>query len=67
MPMHNLLDYKKITKKAAGNLWNYYRDVPSNPESFKYKTSIAGNTYDGDDDADKIGKNETEVVVPLKL
>ena len=71
MPMHNLLEYKKITKKAAGSLCNYYRDEPSNPlssnpESFKYKTSIAGNTYDGDDDADKIGKNKTEVVVPLK-
>ena len=45
-------------------MWNYYRDEPSIPESFKYKTGIAGNTYDGDDDADKIGKNE--VVVPLK-
>ena len=64
MPTHNLLEYKKITKKAAGSLWNYYRDEPSIPESFKYKTGIAGNTYDGDDDADKIGKNE--VVVPLK-
>ena len=30
MPMHNLLEYKKITKKAAGSLWNYYRDEPSN-------------------------------------
>ena len=31
-------------------MWNYYRDEPSNPpspnfESFKYKTSIIGNTY----------------------
>ena len=61
----------KITKKATGSLWNYYRDEPSNPlssnfESFKYKTSITGNTYDGDDDANKVGKNETEIVVLLK-
>ena len=57
-------------------MWNYYRDEPSNPlssnsESFKYKTSITGNTYnvgDGEEgyDANKVGKNETEVVIPLK-
>ena len=57
-------------------MWNYYRDESSNPlssnsESFKYKTSITGNTYDvGADDADydanKVGKNKTEFVIPLK-
>ena len=60
MPMCNLLEYSK----------NYYRDEPSNPlssnsESFKYKTSITGNTYGGDD-TEKVDKNETEIVVPLK-
>ena len=76
MPMYNLLEYSKIYKKTTGSLWNYYRDQPSNPlstnsESFKYKTSITGSTYNvGDDeegyDANKVGKNETEVVIPLK-
>ena len=57
-------------------MWNYYRDKPSDPlssssESFEYKTSIAGNTCDAGDvedgyDAGKVGKNETEVVIPLK-
>ena len=52
-------------------MWNYYRDKPSNPlssnsEPFKYKTSITGNTYDGDDDANEVGKNESEIVVRLK-
>ena len=57
-------------------LWNYYRDEPSdrlscNSESFKYKTSITGNTYNigaGEEgyDANKVGKNETEVVIQLK-
>ena len=57
-------------------MWNYYRDEPSNllssnSGSFKYKTSIAGNTNnvsaDGADyDANKVGKNKTEVVIPLK-
>ena len=51
-------------------MWNCYRDEQSNPlssntESFKYKTSITGNTYDSND-ANKIGKNETEAVISLK-
>ena len=76
MLMYNLLEYSKNYRKTTGSLWNYYRDEPSNPlssnsESFKYKTSITGNTYnigDGEEgyDANKVGKNETEVVIPLK-
>ena len=76
MPMYNLLEYSKNYKKTTGSLCNYYRDEPSDPlssdsESFKYKTSITGNTYnigDGEEgyDANKVGKNETEVVIPLK-
>ena len=76
MPMYNLLEYSKNYKKTTGSLWNYYRDEPSdslssNSESFKYKTSITGNTYNigaGEEgyDANKVGKNETEVVIPLK-
>ena len=76
MPVYNLLEYSKNYRKATGSLWNYYRDEPSNPlssdsESFKYKTSITGNTYnvgagEAGYDANKVGKNETEVVIPLK-
>ena len=76
MPMYNWLEYSKNYKKTTCSFWNYYRDEPSNPlstnsESFKYKTSITGNTYnvgDGEDDydAEKVGKNETEIVIPLK-
>ena len=76
MPMYNLLEYSKNYKKTTGSLWNYYRDEQSNPlstdsKSFKYKTSITGNTYnigDGEEnyDANKVGKNETEIVIPLK-
>ena len=69
--MYNLLEYSKNYRKTTGSLWNYYRDEPSNPlssnyESFKYKTSITGNTYnvayEADYDANKVGK----VVIPLK-
>ena len=55
---------------------NNYRDEPSNPlssnsESFKYKTSITGNSYnigvdDAGYDANKVGKNKSEVVISLK-
>ena len=86
MPMYNLLEYSKNYRKTTRSLWNYYRDEPGDPlsldsESFKYKTSITGNTYnvslpiigDGgnpvpnpDYDANKEGENKTEVVIPLK-
>ena len=76
MPMYNLLEYRKNYKKTTDSLWNYYRDEPSDAlstdsESFKYKTSITGNIYnigDGEDnyDANKVGKSETEIVIPLK-
>ena len=71
MPMYNLLEYSKNYRKITGSLWNYYRDEPddtlsSDSESSKYKTSITGNTYSIADDANKVGKNETEVVTPLK-
>ena len=43
----------------------------SNSESFENKISITRNTYNVGDgeavyDADKVGKNGTEIVVPLK-
>ena len=76
MPMYNLLDYSKNYKKTTGSLWNYYRDEPSNSlstnsESFKYKTSITGNSYNiGAGEAgyvaNKVGKNKTEVFISLK-
>ena len=76
IPMYNLLEYSKNYWKTTESQWNYYRDQPSNPlstnsESFKYKTSITGNTYNVDDDDDnydenKIGKKEAEIVIPLK-
>ena len=59
MPVYNLLEYSKNYSKASGSLWNYYRDELTNEandnnspnknvinsKSFKYKTSITGNTY----------------------
>ena len=76
MPMYNFLEYSKNYRKPTRSFWNYYRDKPSNPlcsysESFKSKTIITENTNNlGDDEAGydvgKVGKNKTEVAVPLK-
>ena len=76
MLMYNLLEYSKNYRKTTGSLWNYYRDEPSDPrssnsESFKHNTSIIGNTYNvgAVDDGyvgNKVDKNETKVVIPLK-
>ena len=91
------LNAVKITKKKkAGSFRNYYRDELSNDtndnnnnpnknvinsESFKYKSSITGSTYNVDKritndagnqvnnpayDTDKSGKKEVEIVVPFK-
>ena len=59
MPMYNLLECSKNYSKASGSLWNYYRDELTDEtnddnnlnknviksKSFKYETSITGNTY----------------------
>ena len=70
-----LLEYSKNYKKTTCSLWNHYRNEPADPissdsKSFRYKTSIKGNTYNigaGERgyDANKVGKIETEVVIPL--
>ena len=72
MPMYNLIEYSKSYRKTTGILWNYYKDeasdtLSSDSKSFKYKTSITGNTYNVDVgeagyDANKVSKNETEVL-----
>ena len=86
MAMYDLPEYSKHYRKTTGRLQSYCRDEPSNPlssnsESFEYKTSITGNTYNVDEkitdddgneldnpkyDANKVGKNGTEVVIPLR-
>ena len=59
MAMYKLIEYRKSYKKTTGSLRNYYSDELSddtndnnnpnknviNSESFKYKTSITGSTY----------------------
>ena len=95
MPMYNLIEYSKNYRKTTGSLQNYDRDeitddtnndhFPNknviNSESFKYKASVTGSTYNVDAkianpegneinnpayDANKSGKKEVEIAVPLK-
>ena len=94
MAMYKLIEYRKSYKKTTGSLRNYYSDELSddtndnnnpnknviNSESFKYKTSITGITYNVDAgitnvegnvvnnpacDANKSGKKEVEIAVSL--
>ena len=75
MPMYNLLEHGKNYRKAAGSLWNYYRDEPSstiganniaysilNSESFDYKANFMENGVTHDN----LTKNDVKVVAPLK-
>ena len=95
MSMYNLTEYSKNYRMTSGSLWNYYRDeltddtnnnnFPNknviNSESFKYKTSVTGSTYNVDAKItnaegneinnptyarNKSGKKEVEIAVPLK-
>ena len=67
MRMYNLLEFSKKYRKTTGSWWNYYRDEPSNPlssnsESFKYKLSITGKTYHGEDVANKVDKKNLKLL-----
>ena len=31
MPIYNLLEYSRNSRKTTGSLWNYHRDEPNNP------------------------------------
>ena len=85
MPMYNLLEYSKNYRKTTGSLFNYYRDELTdqvndnnnpnknfiNSNSFKYKTSITGNTYNAAAaaqgyDVNKERKKDVEIAIPLK-
>ena len=95
MPLYNLLEYSKNYSKTSGSLQNYYRNELTdeandnngpnknviNSESFKYKTSITGSTYNvsrritdengnpadhSDYVANKRGTKEVEIAVSLK-
>ena len=77
--MNKVILFQLILNLSITSLWNFYRDEQSNPlstnsESFNYKTSITGNTYNVDEkitdddgnevdnpnfDVSKVGKNET--------
>ena len=68
MTMCNLLAYSKNYKKQV---FCGINPLSFDSKSMKCKTNITGNTYNlgvgkTDYDANKVGKNETKIVVPLK-
>ena len=46
--MYNLIEYSDNYLKISRRVWQYYRDDPNKniiqPESFKYKIKMTGNT-----------------------
>ena len=85
MSMYSLLEYSKNYSNTSCSLWNYYRDELTdetndnngpnqnviNSKSFKYQTSITGNTYKvaniaRDYDASKEDAKEIEIAFPFK-
>ena len=89
--MYNLIENSKKYRKTTRSLWNYYRDELTDgtndnhfinkniisSDSFKYKTSVAGSTYNIDAkttnaegneinnrtyDENKSGKKEVELL-----
>ena len=73
MLTYNLLEYGNNYRKTTVSFWNYYRDEPSNPFFLILNLLITRQVLqeildDGEAgyDADKVCKNETEILVPLK-
>ena len=69
MPMYNLVEYSDNYSDTSGSLWDFKKDEivdnadvtnDDNAPSFKYKTSIIGNTENNGT------KNEETIAVPLK-
>ena len=64
MPMYNFIEYIKNYSKTSGTLWNYHKDISTDPitnsESFKYKTNITGKTGNNGN------TKEFEFSLPLK-
>ena len=60
MPRYNLTEYSDNYSKTSGNLWQWYRDEPTDSESFEFKIKITGNTPTNSNTKD------IEIAVPLK-
>ena len=64
MAMYNLIEYSDNYSKTSGNLWQYYKDDPSDKmtqsESFQSKIKITGKT------AAAGNTKDVEIIVPLK-
>ena len=69
MPVYNLIEYSDNYSDTSGSLWQFRRDEiinnadvtnDNNTPSFKYKTSITGNTEDNGT------KSKVKIAVPLR-
>ena len=60
MPTYNLTEYSDNYSETSGSLWQWYRDEPTDSDSFEFKIKITGNTP-----TDSYTK-DIEIAVPLK-
>ena len=77
MPMYNLIEYSDNYQDSSATLYQYKRDeppeanavanlTPNNSSSFNYKIKLLGNIDQVNPDADRVGRLNVKVIVPLK-
>ena len=80
MPMYNLIEYSDNYSKTSGRLWQYCKEIPAvnnnvnivdfdganATDSFNFKSKIAGQTADNNNDGNIAGRVDVGIMVPLK-
>ena len=80
MPMYNLIEYSDNYSKTSGSVWRFCKDIPAvddngnivglnganATDSFNFKTKIAGQTADNNNNSNIAGRVDVEIMVSLK-
>ena len=80
MSVYNLIEYSDNYSKTSGSLWQYCKDIPAKydngviidfngdnvTDSFNFKTKIAGQTSNDNNNGNIAGRVNVKVMVPLK-
>ena len=78
--MYNLIEYSDNYSKTSGSLWRFCKDIPAvddngnivdlnganATDSFNFKTKIAGQTADNNNNSKIAGRVDVEIMVSLK-
>ena len=80
MSVYNLIEYSDNYSKTSGSWWQYCKDIPAKydngviidfngdnvTDSFNFKTKIAGQTSNNNNNGNIAGKVNVKLMVPLK-